>query len=129
MSETAKAEAKESGLNAAVPKTPWGAFVDFAKRFGLAAALLVVLAWRMDQQNVETREQNKALTESALQNASRLATIVEQSTAQSKQTQQAIEKFTEGLGQQQRSMERVLDRMERQSSAFRPTSPRAPVIE
>lgn len=127
MSETAKVEAKDSGFNGAI-KSPWGMFWELIKRFGIAAALLVVLAWRFDQQNTETREQNKALVDAAIQNASKLSVIVEQNTTQSKQTQQAIEKFTESIGQQQRSMERVLDRLERTSSALKPTG-RPPVIE
>lgn len=133
MSETATTQqAKDSGFGAAVSRSPVAAIVEALKRFGLAVVLLGALAWRMDQQNTETREQNKALVEAAVQNSAKLATIVEQNTAQSKQTQGAVEKFTESIGQQQRSMERVLDRMERQSSAsqFRgPTTNRAPVIE
>jgi len=130
MSETAIGNGKDSGLNSAVPKTLWAAAIEVAKRFGIAVVLLLALAWRMDQQNTETREMNKALTESTLQNTARFATIVEQNTAQSKQTQQAIEKFTDSIGQQQRSMERVLDRLERSSSATQFRGPsRAPVIE
>lgn len=131
MSDTAAVQAKDSGLSSAV-KTPWGAALELIKRFGLAVVLLLALAWRFDQQNTETREQNRALVEAAVANSAKLAVIVEQSTTQAKQTQQAIEKFTESIGQQQRTMERMLDRVERNSSAtqFRgPTAPRAPVIE
>jgi len=129
MSETADIKAKDSGLNSAVPKTLWAAAVELAKRFGIAVVLLVALAWRMDQQNTETREMNKTLTESALQNTAKFATIVEQNTAQSKQTQQAIEKFTESTNSQQRVIERVLDRLDRSSSSFSKPNPRAPIIE
>lgn len=128
MSDTAAVSGKDSGLNSAVPKSLWAAAVELAKRFGIALVLLIALAWRMDQQNTETREMNKALTEAALQNTAKFATIVEQNTAQSKQTQQAIEKFTETTTQQQRTMERVLDRLERSSSALKPTG-RPPVFE
>lgn len=131
MSDTAAAQAKDSGFSSAI-KTPWGAALELVKRFGLAVVLLIVLGWRFDQQIVETREQNKALVEAAIANSAKLAVIVEQSTVQSKQTQQAIEKFTESIGQQQRSMERVLDRVERNSSAIQfrgPVAPKAPVIE
>lgn len=129
MSQTAEINAKESGLNSAVPRTPWAFFLELIKRFGIAAALLVALAWRMDQQNTETREMNKTLTEQALQNTAKFATIVEQNTAQSKQTQQAIEKFTESTNSQQRVIERVLDRLERSSSSYSKPNSRAPVIE
>lgn len=133
MSETQTTQqAKESGFGAAVSRTPVAALVEALKRFGLAVVLLGVLAWRMDQQNTETREMNKTLTEAALQNTAKFATIVEQNTAQSKQTQGAIEKFTESTHTQQRVIERMLDRIDRSSSAtqFRgPTAPRAPVIE
>lgn len=131
MSETTM-PAKESGISAAIKSSPLAMVGELIKRFGLAVILLLALAWRFDQQNTETREQNKALVEAALQNSARLAVIVEQSTTQSKQTQGAIEKFTESIGQQQRSMERVLDRLERSQSAvqFRgPVQPKAPVIE
>ena len=131
MSDTAAVQAKDSGFSVAI-RSPWGLAWELAKKFGIVVVLLLALAWRFDQQNTETREQNKALVEAAIQNAAKISVIVEQNTAQSKQTQQAIEKFTESIGQQQRSMERVLDRVERNSSAtqFRgPTAPRAPVIE
>lgn len=129
MSETAEVKAKDSGLNAAVLRSPLLALAELVKRFGIVVVLLGLLAYRQDQQHTETREMNKTLTESALQNSAKFATIVEQNTTQSKQTQQAIEKFTESTNSQQRVMERVLDRLERSSSSYTKQNPRAPVIE
>ena len=130
MSETAEIKAKESGLNAAVLRFPvLGWVIELVRKFGVTTVLLGFLVWRVDGWVSNMQDTNKSLTESALQRNTEFAKIVEQNTSQSRQTQQAIERFSEQSTSNQRSMERVLDRLERSSSTILKPNPRAPVIE
>jgi hypothetical protein len=127
MSE-ATVTAKDSGLNAAL-RSPWAAGMELVKRFGIATTLAVFLLWRVDSWVEDMRSTNKATTEAFQRMAIDNARIVHESTTQSRQTQQAIEKFTEQSATNQKLMERVLDRLERSSSALFKPSGRGPVIE
>lgn len=114
MSE-ATATAKESGLNAVV-RSPWGALFEALKKFGVATTLAIYLLWRVDAWVEDMRSTNKATTEAFAKMSVDNARIIQESSTQSKQTQIAIEKFAEQGTQNQKLMERVLDRLERSAT-------------
>lgn len=128
MSETAVG-AKDSGLGAAVGSgSPFRVAAELLRRFGVLTVLCGFLIWRVDGWVSDMRDTNKATTEAFQKMAVDNAKLVQENTSQSRQTQTAIEKFSEQTTTNQRSMERVLDRLERSSSMMK-VGPRAPVIE